>query len=113
MFFTDEASTRVTELTTGNPIEGRNYTIHCDITDGNPQNGRDYEWKRDGEKLAETGATLTIPEVNRSMHGSNYTCAADNGAGMGQHGAAFTITVWCKSYIFVEVVNFRIKETGR
>ena len=90
------ASTSVRDVTDGHPIEGQGYTILCNITGGRPRFGKHYEWKRDGVTLAERDAALTIPEVERSMTGNNYTCAADNGAGMGCHGAALIVTVWCK-----------------
>ena len=67
-------------------------------TGGGYRAGIRYEWKRDGVTLAETGARLTITEVKRSMHGNSYTCAADNGADMGQHGKPFSFDVWCKLY---------------
>ena len=45
----------------------------------------------------ETDAMLTIPGVDRDVHnGTRYTCAANNGAGMGVHGAPLPIIVWCK-----------------
>ena len=84
------------DATKGSPVEGQNYILSCHITAGRPLTGILYEWKKDGVTLAETGASLTIAEVERSMHGSNYTCAADNGAGMGQHGEPFTLYVRCK-----------------
>ena len=91
----------MTSFTEGNPIEGQNYTIRCDVTDGNPQTGVTYEWERDGWALGETGATLTVADVERSMSGSSYTCATDNRAGMGEQGAAYTFIVWCT---FISVV---------
>ena len=96
--FTEMLSTNGTSSTKESPIEGQHYTLQCNITGGTPRTAREYEWKRDGEKLAETGATLMIPEVERSKNGNmpTYTCAADNGAGMGEHGTAFTANVWCR-----------------
>ena len=92
---TEKASTSVRGVTSG-ASEVQNYTMRCEITSGRPRTGVIYEWKRDGVTEIETGATLTITEVERSMHGSNYTCAADNGAGLGEHGEAFTFIVYCK-----------------
>ena len=90
------ASTAVRSVTDGHPIEGHAYVLVCDITAGDPRTANKYEWKRDGVTQRATGDTLTIRWVKRSMQDSVYTCAADNGAGVGEHGAAFTFTVWCK-----------------
>ena len=93
---TDKASTSVTSITEGYPIEGQSYTLGCDITDGNPSTTNDYEWKKDGIKEGERSDQLTIADVDRGMQGDTYKCAADNGAGMGDHSSKFTMNVWCK-----------------
>ena len=93
---TGKATTEVSEVTSGNPIEGQEYILQCDIKYGNPMTGESYKWKRDSADESETGHQLTIPKLDRDDHTATFTCAANNGAGMGEFADGLPLKVWCK-----------------
>ena len=91
----------------GNPTEGNDVTLTCDIKDGRPRDDiKKVTWKKGDMTLSPSTSShytlsdndkvLTISSLDHTLDDGNYSCAARNDAGMGKFSAAFPLLVNCK-----------------
>ena len=80
-------------------------TLTCDITDGRPTSDiKRVTWKKGHLTLPTSGRyslsdndkVLEISSLNHTMDDGNYSCAAQNEAGMGEFGVQLHLLVNCK-----------------
>ena len=87
------------------PTEGNSVTLTCDVTDGRPRSDiKKVTWKK-GDitlptsgryTLSDNGKVLEISSLNHTVDDGNYSCAAQNEAGMGEIGVQLHLLVNCK-----------------
>ena len=99
----DPPSTAVTHTGLWKATEGNSVTLTCDVTDGNPGGYiKPVTWKK-GDVVLHSSShhqlsdkVLEISSLNHTVDDGNYSCAAQNEAGMGDFSAKFHLLVNCK-----------------
>ena len=77
-------------------------TLTCDITDGNPIDViKNVIWQNGDKTLSSghyhvSGRNLTISSLDHTLDNGQYSCAAENEAGMGDFSATFQLLVNCE-----------------
>ena len=90
LYFTDKPITSDrAQAGQGNPLEGTNYRLVCEVDDARPD---PFRWWLDGNQLSETSDTLTQTLVHGEDDGA-YTCAATNHAGTGDVSAEYLLRI--------------------
>ena len=97
----DPPSTKVKQTSSGNPTDGSSVTLTCDVTDGRPSHVTKVTWKKGSTKVTSghyqlSGRDLTISSLDHSRDNGNFSCAAQNAAGIGRFSAKFQLLVNCK-----------------
>ena len=83
------------------PTEGSSMTMTCDITDGRPIVIKKVTWQKGDKTLPASShyqlsdKVLTIRSLNHTLDDGQYSCAAQNDAGMGDFSAKFHLRVNC------------------
>lgn len=79
-------------------IEGRDLTVTCQDTPGNPSSTTLY-WTKEGNPASrQNGATLELPNIDRSSSGT-YKCTAENIYSNGENGSdsqSMEVHVYCE-----------------
>lgn len=79
-------------------IEGRDISVTCTATPGNPSSTTFYWTKVDNSGFRQNGATLQLPDIQRTSSGT-YRCTAENNYSNGEKGTdsqSMFINVLCK-----------------
>ena len=90
------------QANTQKPTDGSSMTLTCDITDGNPIDIiKNVIWQNGDTTLSSgryhvSGRNLTISSLNHTLDDGQYSCAAENEAGMGDFSATFQLLVNCE-----------------